>query len=518
MDAINVGWLSLLPPIVAIILALWTKEVLSSLFVGILVGTTIYSIKVGTGFAGIFSSAFTLMGNCLADNILNIIFLTLLGAVVVEVTVAGGAQAYGVWASKHIKSPQAAQLATCILGVLIFIDDYFNCLAVGTIMKPVTDRFNISRAKLAYFIDSTAAPVCIIAPVSSWVAAVASNLSQSGAFKSEMGAFVATIPFNLYALLTITMVITLSLTHISYGPMRKLEHMADMGNIDATEKDSDMGIEVSENGTVKDLVLPILALVIFTILAMLYTGGMFSGKGIGFRAAFGNCSTSLSLVLGSFSGLVVTLIMYLPRKLMNFNDFFNGVVLGGKNMVMPNMILCLAWTLSGICRQLLNTGTYVAHLVSVSHFPLAFIPAMIFVVACALAFATGTSWGTFGILIPIVISILQSTMSTEPSLMTVALAACLGGAVFGDHCSPISDTTIMSSAGAACPHIDHVSTQIPYALTAASGCLVGYIVSGITHEFLPAVLISAFATLFILMNVFSKIAAKKPLEDETAAA
>ena len=271
MDSITVGWLSLLPPLIAIIMAVWTKEVISSLFVGILSGAVIYSFKVGTGFVGIFTTTFNLMGSCLADNITNIIFLTLLGAVVVEVTIAGGAQAYGAWAAKHIKSRAMAQLSTVILGILIFIDDYFNCLAVGTIMKPVTDRFNISRAKLAYFIDSTASPVCIIAPVSSWVAAVASSIGSAGGSKSGMSEFIATIPFNLYALLTITMVIVLALTKVSYGPMKKLEDEAELGNLHATDIDADMGVDVSEHGTVADLVVPILCLVIFTVLAMLYT-------------------------------------------------------------------------------------------------------------------------------------------------------------------------------------------------------------------------------------------------------
>jgi len=516
MDSITVGWLSLLPPVIAIAMAIWTKEVISSLFVGILSGAVIYSFKVGTGFVGIFTTTFNLMGTCLADNITNIIFLTLLGAVVVEVTIAGGAQAYGAWAAKHIKSRAMAQLSTVILGILIFIDDYFNCLAVGTIMKPVTDRFNISRAKLAYFIDSTASPVCIIAPVSSWVAAVASSIGTASGSKSGMSQFIATIPFNLYALLTITMVIVLALTKVSYGPMKKLEDEAELGNLHATDIDADMGVDVSEHGTVADLVVPILCLVIFTVLAMLYTGGLFTGKTHTISAAFGNCNSSLSLVLGSCAGLIISFIMFVPRKLISFKDFFDGVVLGGKNMVMPNMILALAWTLGGVCRQLLSTGQFVGHLVEVSNFPIAFLPLLIFLTSCILAFATGTAWGTFGILIPIVVTLIDPSVTSDPNLLTVALAACLGGSVFGDHCSPISDTTVMSSTGASCPHLDHVSTQIPYALTAAASCCVGYFVSALTHENVVAVLASAFIALFVLIFLLNKFLGRKEQQAQRA--
>lgn len=378
-------------------------------------------------------------------------------------------------------------------------------LAVGAIMKPITDKFKVARAKLAYFIDSSAAPVCIIAPVSSWVAAVGSNLSQSGAFESDMAAFLSTIPYNLYAILTIIMVLVLANTNISYGKMQKYERLADNGNLGAIEDNASLGVNVSEKGKVKDLVVPILCLVIFCILSMLYTGGYYSGEGVSFTEAFGNCNSSLSLVFGSFGALVVCLIMFIPRKLMSFSEFFAGVVEGGKNMVMPNMILALAWTISSVCRDLLSTGQFVGHLVEVSHFPLAFLPVIIFIVSAILAFSTGTAWGTFGILIPIVILILEPSMATDPNLITVALAATLGGSVFGDHCSPISDTTIMSSTGASCPHMDHVTTQIPYALTTAGCCIIGYIFSAIGNHNVILTLGSGIAAMFIALFILNKV-------------
>ncbi|WP_324825740.1 Na+/H+ antiporter NhaC family protein [Sinanaerobacter sp. ZZT-01] len=504
MESISVGWLSILPPVVAIILALLTKEVISSLLVGILIGAATYSYTVGTGFVGIFTTTFTLMGDSLAGNITNVIFLSLLGALVVQVTVAGGAQAYGVWAATKIKSRVMSQLATALLGVIIFIDDYFNCLAVGTIMKPITDKYQVSRVKLAYFIDSTAAPICIIAPVSSWVAAVGSSLGASGVFDSDMAAFLATIPFNLYALLTIAMVIVLATTNVGFGPMRKFERLAEEGNLASTENDAEMGVKICEKGKVMDLVIPILSLIIFSVLGMLYTGGLFTGESSSVQEAFGNCNSSLSLVLGSFAALVVAFVMYLPRKLMTFNEFFEGVTQGAKNMVMPNIILTLAWTIGAVCRQLLSTGQFVGHMVEVSHFPLAFLPILIFVVSSALAFATGTAWGTFGILIPIVIIVLEPSMATQPNLMTVSLAAVLGGSIFGDHCSPISDTTIMSSTGAACVHLDHVSTQIPYALTTASCCIIGYIAAALSNYSVVVTLLAGFGSLFLELFLFNK--------------
>jgi Na+/H+ antiporter NhaC len=319
-----------------------------------------------------------------------------------------------------------------------------------------------------------------------------------------MSAFLATIPYNLYALLTLAMILILSTTNLSYGSMQKYEQRAEQGDIGAIQNNASINLDISEKGTVYDLVIPILCLVIFCILSMIYTGGFFSGEGISFTEAFGNCNSSLSLVFGSFGALVVCLIMFVPRKLMSFNEFFGGITEGAKNMVMPNMILALAWTISSICRDLLSTGQFVGDMVEISHFPLAFFPLVIFMVSAALSFATGTSWGTFGILIPIVIIVLQPTMATDPNLMTVSLAAVLGGSVFGDHCSPISDTTIMSSTGAGCPHIDHVVTQIPYALTVAVCSAIGYIFSAIGNHSIILTLGSGFVSLLIALFLLNK--------------
>ncbi len=507
MDAIYAGWLSILPPIVAIGLALVTKEVISSLTVGILIGAFTYSFTIGTGVMGAVTATFSTMGSVLGGNINIVIFLSLLGALVVLVTMSGGAQAYGVWASTKIKSPVMAQLATGLLGIIIFIDDYFNCLTVGAVMKPITDKYQISRAKLAYFIDSTAAPVCIIAPISSWAAAVGSNLATSRAFDSEMLAFISTIPFNLYALLTITMVIVVATLHIGYGPMKKFEAMAREGNLDAVDSKAAVDLEISNEGKVRDLVIPILGLILFSILAMLFTGGFFDAGGdfsMDFVGAIGNCDSSLSLVFGGFGALILAFIMFIPRKLISYTDFFAGITEGVKNMVPANIILTLAWTISSVCRDMLSTGQFVGDQVQASNFPIAFLPVVIFIVAAFLSFSTGTAWGTFGILIPIVIVILEGGVDVDSSLMTVTLAATLGGSVFGDHCSPISDTTILSSTGASCPHMDHVTSQIPYALTVAVCCVIGYFVSALTHQNLIAILISAFGSLAIALFVLNK--------------
>ena len=454
MEAINVGILSILPPVIAIALALITKEVISSLLIGIFVGTFTYSFSSGKGFMGGLDTTLNLMGQKIGDNATMILFLSLLGVLVVLVTAAGGSQAYGNWAATKIKNKRMAQLATSLLGFIIFVDDYFNCLTVGTVMRPVTDKYRISRAKLAYLIDSTAAPICIIAPISSWAAAVGSTLAAAKIFKSDLLAFCATIPFNLYAILTILMVIILACTNISYGPMRKIEKYAELNN--------ELGaLTINEEtdeteGKVKDLLIPIIALIVFSILAMLYTGGLFSGKAGGIISAFGNSEAPKSLALGGFGAIVVTFILYMPRKILSFKDFMGSFTEGIKMMVPAITILVLAWTISGVCRDLLSTGQYIGNLVQHSHFPVIFLPLIVFIVASFLSFSMGTAWGTFGILIPIVIIICEPIIATNPSIMIVTLAATLGGSVFGDHCSPISDTTILSSTGADCNHIQHV--------------------------------------------------------------
>lgn len=479
MDAIQVGMLSLLPPVIAISLALITKEVISSLLIGILSGTFLYAINTGLNpIVGTVDVTFKLMTSRIDMNIL--LFLALLGALVVVVTRAGGSRAYGKWASTKLRSKRSSLLATSALGALIFIDDYFNCLTVGTVMKPVTDKHNISRAKLAYIIDATAAPVCIIAPISSWAAAVGSSLSITGEFDSDLAAFVATIPFNLYALLSILMLVVLCLTNLDFGPMEKAERRAQNGDLGAVAGSDDAsGADISTRGRVFDMLIPIGSLIVFSILAMLYNGGFWGSDPAiagNIAAAFGNCVAAEALVLGGFAALIVTFLLFIPRKVLGFREFMESITEGAKTMIPADIILILAWTISGVCRDLLSTGDYVKTIVEGSSLPLAFVPAIIFCIAAFLSFAMGTAWGTFGILIPIVVPVCAGT-----DLLIVALSATLAGSVFGDHCSPISDTTILSSTGAGCNHIEHVSTQIPYAVTVACSCFVGYIVAGFTH-------------------------------------
>ena len=492
MEAIDVGILSILPPIIAIALALITKEVISSLLVGIFFGTFTYAFCSDLGFMGGLNATFSLMAQKIGDNAMMILFLSLLGILVVLVTAGGGSQAYGVWAATKI-----------------FVDDYFNCLTVGTVMKPVTDKYRIARAKLAYLIDSTAAPVCIIAPVSSWAAAVGSTLSGAGIFESDIMAFIATIPLNLYALLTITMVVVVAVTKISYGPMREIERRAELENELGALNSEAVAKTDDSKGQVKDLLIPIISLILLSLAAMLYTGGFFSGEGVNIVEAFGNCDSSRSLVFGGFGAIVVTFVLYLPRKILTFKDFMGSVNDGIKMMVPAITILVLAWTISGVCGDLLSTGEYIGGVVERSSFPLQFLPVVIFLVAAFLSFSMGTAWGTFGILIPIVILICEESMATDPSLMTATLAATLGGSVFGDHCSPISDTTILSSTGADCNHMDHVSTQIPYAITVAVSCAVGYLVSAFTGFSVVATLGSGLLTLAILLFVINKLTLKK---------
>ena len=509
MEAINVGILSILPPIIAIALALITKEVISSLLIGILFGTFTYAFSTGLGIMGGVTTTVNLMATKIGDNATMILFLSLLGVLVVMVTAAGGAHAYGEWATTKIKNKTMSQLATALLGVIIFVDDYFNCLTVGTVMRPVTDKYRVARAKLAYLIDSTAAPICIIAPVSSWAAAVGSALAAAKVFESDLLAFVATIPFNLYAVLTIVMVVIMASTNKSYGPMRAIERKAQLENeIGAIEAQIETDA-VSSHGQVKDLVIPILALIFLSVAAMLYTGGFFAGEGMSIAAAFGNCDSSLSLVLGGAGAILVTCALYLPRRVMTFKAFMGCFNDGIKMMVPAIVILVLAWSISGVCRDMLSTGEYIGHMVETSNFPLMLLPLVIFIVAAFLSFAMGTAWGTFGILITIVIIICEPVLATTPELMTVTLAATLGGSVFGDHCSPISDTTILSSTGAQCDHLEHVSTQIPYALTVAAACCVGYIVSAFTGFNVFTTLGAGIVTLLILIFTLDKLQDRK---------
>ncbi|MBR0470183.1 MAG: Na+/H+ antiporter NhaC family protein [Clostridia bacterium] len=471
---------ALLPPVIAIVLALITKEVYSSLFIGIVTGAFLYAN--GNPELSLNTMLFNEEGGMitkLADswNVGILVFLVILGVLVALMNKVGGSAAFGQWASKHIKSRVGTQLATIGLGVLIFIDDYFNCLTVGSVMRPVTDRQKISRAKLSYLIDATAAPVCIIAPVSSWAAAVTSSVPE-GSGINGFAMFLNTIPYNLYAILTIIMMIVLAVMKFDFGPMKKHEINAMNGDLfttDARPYGEVSQEKTSPNGRVIDLVFPVIVLIICCIIGMVYTGGFF--EGVSFIDAFADADASVGLVLGSTVTLVITFCFYMIRGTITFKEFAACIPEGFKAMVAPILILTLAWTLSGMT-GLLGAKFYVHDLVEASAGALQmFLPAIIFVVALFLAFSTGTSWGTFAILIPIVCHVFGSADTYQ--MLVISISACLAGAVCGDHCSPISDTTIMASAGAHCDHVNHVSTQLPYALTAAAVSFAGYILAGV---------------------------------------
>lgn len=481
---------SILPPIIAIVLALITKEVYMSLMLGILAGALLFA---GGNPVTAVETTFGIMSDKIGGNAYILIFLVLLGILVALITKSGASKAYGNWAIRSIKSKRGALLATTCLGVLIFVDDYFNCLTVGTVMRPVTDKYKITRAKLAYIIDATAAPVCIIAPISSWAAAVGSSLPENSGIDG-FSLFIRTIPFNLYALLTIVFMLFIIFWKKDFGKMASYEKKLN-GRLDALEG-SEEEMKIVGHGKVLDLILPIVVLIIACIGSMLYTGGFFSGESI--VDAFANCSSAQSLAIGSFFALIFTFLLYLPRKVINFREFCDSFVQGFKAMTSAIMILCLAWTLSGICSaDYLNIGGYVSSIVSGSAMVGMLLPAVFFLIALGLAFATGTSWGTFGILIPISIAI----FGVDSSMLVVSVAAILSGAVCGDHISPISDTTILASAGAQCQHIDHVSTQIPYALTVAACCLVGFLVAGIAQNGWAGLAVGLIALAVVLFFV-----------------
>ena len=494
---------SLVPPLVAIALALITKEVYSSLFVGILVGALFYSNFSFEGtvlhvFQGGMISVLTS-----AYNMGILIFLVILGAMVCLMNRAGGSAAFGRWASKRIKTRAGAEIATIILGVLIFIDDYFNCLTVGSVMRPVTDKHNVSRAKLAYLIDATAAPVCIIAPISSWAAAV------SGFVEGEDGIslFVRAIPYNFYALLTIFMMIAMVLMKVEFGPMGVHETNALKGDIYTTASRPYANAEEDTNGNprgkVIDLLIPIICLVVCCVIGMIYTGGFFSGAD--FVTAFSQSDASVGLVLGSFFALIITIVLYMVRRVMNFRDCLACLPDGFKAMVPAILILTFAWTLKAMTDSL-GASEFVAGVVKASAGGfMNFLPAIIFVIGAVIAFATGTSWGTFGILIPIVVNVFSGT---NHELMIISISACMAGAVCGDHCSPISDTTIMASAGAQCDHVNHVSTQLPYAIVAAVVSFLSYIVAGFVQTpwiALPVAVILMIITLVIIRIKFDDL-------------
>lgn len=495
---------SLFPPVIAIGLALITKEVYSSLFVGILSGGIIYAVASGTGFEGTFKAVvqdglITNLSN--AYNVGILVFLVVLGIIVVLMNKAGGSRAYGEWAAAHIKSRRGVALSTFFLGVLIFVDDYFNCLTVGSVMRPITDKHNISRSKLAYLIDSTAAPICIIAPISSWAAAVSGTVDGV----NGISLFINTIPYNLYAFLTILMVIFISVSDTDYGPMKIHEDNAKNGDIFTTknktyEQDAQ---PVTERGRVIDLILPVAVLIVFCVVGMIYTGGFFSGTD--FVTAFANCDAAYGLSLGSISALIVIIAYYMFRRVLKFNECMDSIAAGFKQMVPAILILTFAWTLKTMTNHL-EAGAFVSGVVQSATALSVLLPVILFVVAIGLAFATGTSWGTFGILIPIVTSVFDAELANVsqtgeiPSMVIICISACLAGAVCGDHCSPISDTTIMASTGAQCDHVNHVSTQLPYALTVAAVCVVGYLLSGFVHN---VFIVLGFSVVLMLAVLFA---------------
>ena len=496
---------SLFPPVIAIGLALITKEVYSSLFVGILSGGIIYAAASGTGFEGTFKAVvqdglITNLSN--AYNVGILVFLVVLGIIVVLMNKAGGSRAYGEWAAAHIRGRRGAALSTFFLGVLIFVDDYFNCLTVGSVMRPITDKHNISRSKLAYLIDSTAAPICIIAPISSWAAAVSGTVEGV----NGISLFINTIPYNLYAFLTILMVIFISASDTDYGPMKIHEDNAKNGDIFTTQNNTyeQDAQPVTERGRVIDLILPVAVLIVFCVVGMIYTGGFFSGTD--FVTAFANCDAAYGLSLGSISALIVIIAYYMFRRVLKFNECMDSIAAGFKQMVPAILILTFAWTLKTMTNHL-EAGAFVSGVVQSATALSVLLPVILFVVAIGLAFATGTSWGTFGILIPIVTSVFDAELANIsqtgeiPSMVIICISACLAGAVCGDHCSPISDTTIMASTGAQCDHVNHVSTQLPYALTVAAVCVVGYLLSGFVHNVFIVLGFSAALMLAVLFAI-----------------
>lgn len=496
---------SLFPPVIAIGLALITKEVYSSLFVGILSGGIIYAAASGTGFEGTFKAVvqdglITNLSN--AYNVGILVFLVVLGIIVVLMNKAGGSRAYGEWAAAHIKGRRGAALSTFFLGVLIFVDDYFNCLTVGSVMRPITDKHNISRSKLAYLIDSTAAPICIIAPISSWAAAVSGTVEGV----NGISLFINTIPYNLYAFLTILMVIFISVSDTDYGPMKIHEDNAKNGDIFTTKNNTyeQDAQPVTERGRVIDLILPVAVLIVFCVVGMIYTGGFFSGTD--FVTAFANCDAAYGLSLGSISALIVIIAYYMLRRVLKFNECMDSIAAGFKQMVPAILILTFAWTLKTMTNHL-EAGAFVSGVVQSATALSVLLPVILFVVAIGLAFATGTSWGTFGILIPIVTSVFDAELANVsqtgeiPSMVIICISACLAGAVCGDHCSPISDTTIMASTGAQCDHVNHVSTQLPYALTVAAVCVVGYLLSGFVHNVFIVLGFSVALMLAVLFGI-----------------
>ncbi|MCI8468411.1 MAG: sodium:proton antiporter [Eggerthellaceae bacterium] len=550
-DLISTGIWSIVPPLLALALALVTKEVYSSLTVGVFVGMIIYQFTLNGAGGEQLIASFTMVPQMMAEQIAGngalLLFLALLGALTVVIAVSGGSRAYAEWVSQHIKNAKMAQILTAVLGIIIFVDDYFNCLTVGAVMRPITDRFHISHEKLAWIIDSTAAPVCIIAPVSSWAVAVGGYLGEDG-----FNTFVASIPYNFYALLTIFFVFFMLITNEDFGSMRAAEAAAHHNKVPAEDalveeeleqeaareqaallKDSAgnlpqdfhpglppkvteradideaasgaieeyKGLDISEKGKVADLVLPIVVLIVFSILGMLYVGGFF--EGVDFATAVGE-NPVMGLCVGVCVALVWAAVQFLPRKLTTLGGFMDAMSEGVRSMVGAIMILVLAWSLGGVCRYLLGTGEFVSGFLNGLGVGLDLLPAIIFVVAAFIGFAMGTSWGTVALILPIVIGVFDAA---DP-LFLVAVGATLAGAVYGDHISPISDTTILSSAGAKCNHLRHVSTQIPYATLVMVACFIGYVIAGFTKN--PWIsLVLGVVLIVVAVLVLHRMSAKK---------
>ena len=486
-------WWSLVPPLLAIILAFVTKEVYSSLFVGVAVGALLY-----TGFDpwNTFVAFFDIMKENMNLNIL--IFDVLLGMIIVLMVKSGGSSAYGNWAGKKIKTKKTALLATTGLGILIFVDDYFNCLTVGSVMRPVTDRYKVSRAKLAYIIDATAAPICIIAPISSWAAAVNSYVPEDAGI-TGFQLFLRTIPYNLYALLTIAMVLFIIISGFDFGLMKKHEENAAKGDLFTSGAEEFEKIEEedgSKNGKVMDLVLPVAVLIVSAVGAMIYTG--FQGGATDIVTAFANCDSETSLIFATMVTVLFMFVLYMPRKVITFKGFMDSFVEGFKLMIPAVAILIFAWSLKGV-GDALGIADFVGDLVGNNAHASVFVPVIMFAVAIFLSFSTGTSWGTFAILVPIVVAMFSDAANME--MMIIAVSAVLAGAVCGDHVSPISDTTVMSSAGAQSNHINHVSTQMQYAAVVAGVCLVGYVIAGVVKIWWVTLGLSLILLLAVLMGM-----------------
>lgn len=483
MDPVSVGFFSLVPPLISLILALKTRDVFSSLIVGVFSGTMIYAFSTdGNPLIRTFEVAVDVLVSSV--NLKIALFCLLLGALVSVIEAAGGLRAYGTWVRDRISSRRKAQLSTSLLGILIFIDDYFNCLTVGTVMRPITDRFRISREKLAFLVDSTAAPICILVPISSWAVAVSSNISSDSGYS----VYLQCIPWNLYAIFCLIFLFAVVLLQFDFGPMRHAEKVAQQPDLQFTGVDRDdeeTDSASAPKSTLADMLVPIFVLTAVTMISMLYTGGYWGGdpKFHDIATAIGNTEADRSLIFGCFAGLAVAYLMFIPRKLLKISEFSQSAVKGAQMMFPAVVILTLAWTISAVTHDLLDAPHYIAGLLDGgSSFVVPLLPALIFVLAGTLSFCTGTAWGTFGILIPVVSSTLAAISLDNSAFMNIAIAATLSGSVFGDHCSPISDTTILSSAGSRCELISHVVTQMPYSIFVAVCALAGFLVAGYTQS------------------------------------